>query len=133
MDAVLIESTHPEELAEFYRDGLSLPAPQYFNPDHLGIDLPNIYLGFDRVSEERQANRPRTSIWFKVQDVEETYERLVSLGGRSRSSPDREESPGEILASVFDPDGNVIGLIGRPDSPEQPQPGICIGFNRTAG
>lgn len=110
MDAVLIESAQPEKLAEFYRQAFGLDAPRSFGPDHLGMSLANIYLGFDRVQEPRQGPG-RVTVWFRVEDVEASFKRLVMLGATAVMEPNWEESPGEVLATLLDPEGNPIGLI----------------------
>ncbi|MBV6503134.1 MAG: hypothetical protein AKCLJLPJ_01198 [Fimbriimonadales bacterium] len=114
LDAVLFASPRPEALAEFYERGFGLAPPKWHGTDHLGLNLPNTYLGFDRVEESSTAASAAVSVWFRVPDVEETFARLVDLGARVKYAPTAEESPGEILAMLYDPDGNIIGLIGSP-------------------
>jgi predicted enzyme related to lactoylglutathione lyase len=53
------------------------------------------------------------SIWFRVADIQATFERLVHLGATVKYAPTEEESPGEILAMVYDPESNLIGLISQ--------------------
>lgn len=109
--AVLIETPRPEELAEFYRQGFGFERPKYSGDDHLGLNLVNTYLGFDRVPEKKKARSGAVSLWFKVKDLPVIFDRLVSLGATVISPPSDQESPGEILALLADPDGNTIGLI----------------------
>ena len=112
LDAVLIASSHPEALAEFYQRGFELELPKVHGESHLGLGLANTYLGFDRVGEASGSESSgMVSIWFKVADIDLTFERLVRLGATVKYAPTREESPGEILAMVYDPEGNAIGLI----------------------
>jgi predicted enzyme related to lactoylglutathione lyase len=111
LDAVLIASPHPEALAEFYQRGFKLQPPTHYSEDHLGLNLANSYLGFDRLKESTPHDQSTISIWFKVEDIQDTYERLLRSGAKVKYPPTKEESPGEILAMVFDPDGNQIGLI----------------------
>jgi predicted enzyme related to lactoylglutathione lyase len=111
LDAILIETTRPEALANFYRDGFELEPPKYYNEGHLGINLSNTYLGFDRVEPESKYSTGPVSIWFNVTDIQSTFDRLVNLGATVKYAPTTEESPGEILAMLYDPDGNQIGLI----------------------
>jgi predicted enzyme related to lactoylglutathione lyase len=111
LDAVLIESGRPEELASFYQSAFELGPPSYTSPDHLGFSLENTYLGFDRIPVSPGQSNPRLSIWFKVSDMDATFQRLVSLGATVINPPNGEKSPGEILAFLNDPEGNIIGLI----------------------
>jgi predicted enzyme related to lactoylglutathione lyase len=50
-------------------------------------------------------------MWFRVADIEATFQSLLKLGAQVIYAPDPVSSPGEILAMVSDPDGNQIGLI----------------------
>ena len=112
LDAVLIASPRPEALAEFYQRGFELEPPKIHGENHLGLSLANTYLGFDRVEETSGSDSSGAmSIWFKVADIVLTFERLVRLGATVKYAPTREESPGEFLAMVYDPEGNAIGLI----------------------
>jgi predicted enzyme related to lactoylglutathione lyase len=111
IDAVLIESPNPEALAEFYRAGFELAAPKPYGDGHLGLDLPGGgYLGFDRIAAPKGAPPGRVQVWFRTPEVEITFERLMRLGGSATMAPNTDESPGEILATLADPEGNVIGL-----------------------
>lgn len=111
IDAILYRSTDHAALSVFYGQAFQLGDPATHSEDHLGARAGNTYLGFELVGE---AEASGVSVWFRVQDVGETYARLLSLGARERMAPDSECSPGETLAEVFDPAGNVIGLIGPP-------------------
>lgn len=118
LEAVLIETARPETLAEFYRSAFDLEEPRNSGPDHLGMDLENTYLGFDRVSGAGGENQAPVQLWFQVEDVEGQFMRMVRLGARVKYAPESESSAGEVLAMVFDPDGNQVGLVG-PTGPDQ--------------
>jgi predicted enzyme related to lactoylglutathione lyase len=112
INAVLIESPNPEALAEFYRAGLELDAPEPHGDAHLGLSLPGGgYLGFDRVAAPKGAPPGRVQVWFRAPEIEITFERLMRLGGSAVLAPSTNESPGEILAMLADPEGNIIGLV----------------------
>ena len=111
LEAVLIASSDPESLAAFYEKGFELAPPKWNAGDHLGFNLSNTYLGFDRVQESAQTSNGSVSIWFRVPDIEATFARLVYLGAKVKYAPTSEESPGETLAMLYDPDGNNLGLI----------------------
>ena len=111
LDAVLFASPNPEGLATFYQVGFELAPPKWHGQDHLGLNLSNTYLGFDRAKEGASTPSSSVSIWFRVSDMEATFARLVRLGAKVKYAPTTEESPGEILAMVYDPDGNSFGLI----------------------
>lgn len=111
LEAVLIASSDPESLAAFYEKGFELSPPKWNGDDHLGFNLSNTYLGFDRVQESAQTSNGAVSIWFRVSNIEATFAHLVHLGAKVKYAPTSEESPGEILAMLYDPDGNSLGLI----------------------
>lgn len=112
LTAIVIESTKPEELAEFYRQGFGWPEPQTADEDHLGFQLDHFYLGFDRVKVNAGPSR-RLSLWFQVENITTVFAHLVKLGATVEYVPTADKSPGEILAKLFDPEGNSIGLIGQ--------------------
>jgi predicted enzyme related to lactoylglutathione lyase len=108
ISAVLIETTRLEELAEFYKAGFDLDSPDPEDEEQVGFQMGEVYFGLERV-EETSVPSKAMSLWFTVEDTQAVYDRLLSLGAASKSEP--EEVDGEIIASVFDPDGNVIGLL----------------------
>ena len=111
IDTVIIFTARMQELAEFYQKAFELGAPQAFGSDHLGLQMPNLYLGFDQVEDAPNRNGG-ISLWFRVDDVDATYQRLLDLGATSRYAPVTKPF-GDRLASVYDPDGNLIGISQR--------------------
>ncbi|MDN3496751.1 VOC family protein [Planococcus sp. APC 4015] len=51
-----------------------------------------------------------TVAYWAVDDVQTAYERLLALGASSHT-PVTEQGPGFVTASVFDPFGNVLGVM----------------------
>lgn len=111
LDTVIISTTRMKELVDFYQQGLQLGTPMSHGNNHLGFRLSGIYLGFDKIEEERQHNGA-ISLWFRVDNIEATFERLTELGARVKYPPTKKPW-GDILAATFDPDGNTIGLAQR--------------------
>ena len=112
LDTVIIGTTRMRELAEFYKLGLELQEPKPQGDNHLGFQLPEIYLGFDKMNENRFTHPGAISLWFKVDNIEETFERLKALGAEVKYPPTKKPW-GDVLAALFDPDGNIIGLAQR--------------------
>ncbi len=110
LDTVIIATAHMEELAEFYRISLDFPPPQKFGDNHTGFQLPEVYIGFDQV--ESAASPGPVSLWFAVDDLEAVFEQFVKKGAKIKVSPVK-KLWGDVLAAVFDPDGNVVGLVQR--------------------
>ncbi|UCH32164.1 MAG: VOC family protein [Candidatus Bathyarchaeota archaeon] len=112
LDTVIICTSRLRELAEFYKLALQLPEPQAQGEDHLGFQLPEIYLGFDRIDEDRFIHPGAISLWFRVDDIEKTFARLKKLGATTKYPPTKKPW-GDTLAAAFDPEGNIIGLAQR--------------------
>ena len=112
IDTVIIQTTRLKELVKFYQEGFNLQPPKSFGDDHLGFQLPGVYLGFDLVSEVKGSQPGAVSLWFRVDELEASFNRLVSLGARIKYPP-QEKPFGDTLAVVFDPDGNIVGLSQR--------------------
>jgi predicted enzyme related to lactoylglutathione lyase len=110
IEAVLLTTSDPVRLAEYYQAAFALDPPKAYGPDHLGFKLKNIYLGIERSDEPASGTN---SIWFLAEDIEATVKRLVELGGVLDSAPAWHETAKEYLAVVRDPDGNRVGLIAR--------------------
>jgi predicted enzyme related to lactoylglutathione lyase len=111
VDTAIIFTENMEALAEFYRQGLELGKPNRA-PGHIGFQLPGLYLGFDQVQDLALNHPGGTTLWFRVDDVDATFERLVGLGAAVRYAPALKPM-GDYLAAVFDPDGNLVGLSLR--------------------
>ena len=111
IEAILITTTDPVRLAEYYQGAFGLDPPRAYGPDHLGFKLENIYLGIERSDDLVPG---ANSVWFQCDDIDATVQRLVDLGGTLESAPAWHETAKEYLAVVRDPDGNRVGLISRP-------------------
>ena len=112
LDTAIIFTTQMEELAAFYAEALEI-GPYESSPGHLGCKVGAIYFGFDQVEEPQSGSA--VTLWFAVDDLEATFERLVSMGAEVRYPPTRKPW-GAFLAALSDPDGNMIGL-----SQQEPQ------------
>ena len=108
---ILVPVSDVDRAAEFYERVLQLrllfkyPGNAFFDAD--GVRL---YLA--------QPTEPdfdgRASIYFRVDDVSATFERLEAAGAKVRSRPGiahRDDAYDLWLAFVQDPDGNNIGLM----------------------
>ena len=69
------------------------------------------YLGIDDAPQEADGPGPVT-IWVTVDDLDAALRRLQGLGAKIKAEPG-ERAWGARLASVFDPDGNTLGLSQR--------------------
>lgn len=108
LHTVIINTNDMQRLADFYREGLTLGEGQPHGEDHLGWQLPNLYFGFDLIAQEYDYPGA-ISLWFAVADLQATFDRFVALGAQVKYGPTKKPW-GAVLAAVFDPDGNVVGL-----------------------
>jgi predicted enzyme related to lactoylglutathione lyase len=109
-----IETAHPAEMSEFYRNALDLGRPLIRSHNHVGFRIGSIYLGFDRISEAESQQRGPMYLWFAVEDLTGTFERFARLGA-TIGAPPMGLLQGDITASVLDPEGNVVCLAQRRD------------------
>jgi len=110
VDTAIVFTTRMEALAAFYQAALDLPAPDR-SPGHLGFQVGALYLGFDPV-ETAFASPGAVTLWFRVDDVQAAFDRFVTQGAAVRYAPVRKPW-GDVLAAVYDPDGNMVGLSQR--------------------
>lgn len=111
LDTVIIFTERMQELAQFYADGLGI-GPYESSPNHLGCLVGNVYFGFDQVDNVRGQAPAGVTLWFNVDDLQATFDIFVNLGA-TINSPPQKKPWGAILASLFDPDGNLVGLAQR--------------------
>jgi len=112
LETVIIFTTQMEALAEFYEQALDI-GPYESAPNHLGCQVGPVYFGFDQVEKNRKGYAPGSiTVWFTVDDIQATFDRLVALGAEVRYPP-TQKPWGALLASVEDPDGNILGLSQR--------------------
>lgn len=115
LQTVIIQTGQIAEMADFYTRGLELGKAAATGGDHLGFPLPNLYFGFDQVDDVPEPTGV-ISLWFEVEDIETCFERFEGLGARVKYPPTKKPW-GAVLASIFDPDGNLFGLSQRGSNP----------------
>ena len=80
--------------------------------NHVGFQIQNNYLGFDKIDKEQTNHPGAISLWFRVDNIKETFKRFKELGAQVKYPPTKKPW-GDVLAALFDPDGNIIGLAQR--------------------
>ena len=111
LETVIVFTRNMEALARFYQKGLDLGTYER-SPGHMGQKVGDVYFGFDQNDDLAEAGRAGATLWFTVDDIQATFDRLVALGARENYPPTRKPW-GALLASVLDPDGNLLGLSQR--------------------
>jgi predicted enzyme related to lactoylglutathione lyase len=111
LETVIIFTAHMDELARFYQEGLQLGAYDHL-PRHMGQHLGSVYLGFDQVEGAEGGHPSGATLWFTVDDLQDTFDRFVAMGAAVRYAP-AQKPWGGLVASVYDLDGNILGLSQR--------------------
>ena len=112
VQAVTFATKDPAALAGFYQQALNIPVAKQLDKDHVGVQLENIYLGFDKARGKVKPGAGGAIVWFYMEDVQAAYDRIVAMGAQVYSEVNKEEQPGTALAVLYDPDGNLFGIVG---------------------
>ncbi len=112
LDTVIIFTTRMKKLAQFYKQGLELQNPKPQGNNHLGFTIKDNYLGFDEIEKDENEHPGSVSLWFRVDNIKETFNRFRELGAKVKYPP-TEKPWGDVLAALYDLDGNIIGLAQR--------------------
>jgi predicted enzyme related to lactoylglutathione lyase len=108
---ILVPVSDVDRAADFYTDVLGLPLLFRF-PGNAFFDAHGVRLYLARPTEPGYAGP--VTLYFRVDDVSATFERLVARGATVREEPEithRDPAYDLWLAFVSDPDGNNIGLM----------------------
>lgn len=108
---ILVPVSDVDMAASFYEDVLGLPL-LFRYPGNAFFDAQGVRIYLAKPSEAGYAG-PAT-IYFRVDDVGRTFDRLVARGAVVREAPDvahRDATYDLWVAFVSDPDGNNIGLM----------------------
>lgn len=111
LGTVIVFTRRIEEPAGWYRPALGL-GEYNTSPGHLGQQVGGVYLRFDQDPTAEEAGHAAVTLWFTVDDLHATFERMVAMGAAVRYAPVCKPWGAE-LACVYDPDGNMIGLSQR--------------------
>src|SRR5947208_412227 len=88
-------------------------APYFDQPFYVGFNVGGYELGLDPDSTMTPGGSGGTVAYWGVADAQAALERLLSLGATKRSGV---QDVGESIkvATVFDPFGNIFGIIQNP-------------------
>ena len=86
--------------------------PYFDMPFYVGFNIAGYELGL-QPDEKNEPKSENVEMYWGVNDVEASYNRLLSLGASAHNPP---QNVGEkiIVATVKDPWNNIIGLIYNP-------------------
>lgn len=106
---------HAADLAktkEWYSKALGIE-PYFDQPFYVGFNVGGYELGLDPDVPSTPGGTGGGVAYWGVADAEESFRRLLSLGATERS-PVQEVGEGIRVATVFDPFGNIFGIIENP-------------------
>ena len=95
--------------------GKAFNASAYFDePYYVGFNIGGFELGLQPEEEGAAAQKPASVLtYWGVEDIAKEYAALLELGATAHEAPTN--VGGELMvASVYDPWGNILGLIYNP-------------------
>jgi len=87
--------------------------PYFDQPFYVGFNIGGYELGLDPDSASTPGGKGGSVAYWGVVDARAAFERLISLGATERSAV-HEVGEGIRVATVFDPFGNIFGIIENP-------------------
>lgn len=88
--------------------------PYFDEPFNVGFNVGGFELGLQPDSVEPETKTKSVISYWGVDDIQETYDFLLSIGARENEKP--ANVGGEIVtATVIDPWGNILGIIYNPE------------------
>ena len=102
-----------EKATEWYSKAFET-TPYFDQPFYVGFNVKGYELGL-KPEENPTTNKPESVLsYWGVKDIHEEYNRILKLGATEHEKPTN--VGGELMvASLYDPWGNIIGLIYNPD------------------
>lgn len=87
--------------------------PYFDQPFYVGFNVAGYELGLDPDASSTPGGKGGVVAYWGVANAEEAFHRLISLGATERSAV-QEVGEGIRVATVFDPFGNIFGIIENP-------------------
>ena len=87
--------------------------PYFDEPFYVGFNIGGYELGLLPEENPSTDKTPSVLSYWGVEKIQETYEHLLGLGAKTHEAP--HNVGGELMvATVFDPWGNIVGIIYNP-------------------
>lgn len=109
---VIYVNTELEKARDWYAQVLGFP-PYFDEPFYVGFNVGGYELGVMPAEDFNQPGGGGVLAYWGVDNAEVAFARLLSLGAIERE-PVTEVGGGIKVATVFDPFGNVLGVIENP-------------------
>lgn len=101
-----------ERAKRWYSDVLGVE-PYFDEPFYVGFSVGGFELGLDPDAEGVTVG-DNLLVYWGVENARETFEELLKKGAKSHSEP-QNVGGSIVVASVFDPFGNIFGIIENPE------------------
>ncbi len=96
----------------WYADAFGI-SPYFDQPFYVGFSVGGYELALDPDASSTPGGKSGAVTYWGVQDAQAAFDRLISLGAIERSAV--QDVGGSIrVATVFDPFGNIFGIIQNP-------------------
>ena len=109
---VIYSAPDLEQAKAWYTSVLGV-APYFDRPFYVGYNVGGYELGLDPDGKVATAANPGALVYWGVDNARASFDRLLALGAKERTAP-QEVGEGIQVATVFDPFGNVFGIIENP-------------------
>jgi len=109
---VIYHAPDLEKTKAWYAEALAMQ-PYFDQPFYVGFSVGGYELGLDPDESSTPGGKAGAVAYWGVMNVEASFRRLISLGATERSAP-QEVGEGISVATVFDPFGNIFGIIENP-------------------
>ena len=87
--------------------------PYFDQPFYVGYNVGGYELGIDPDPSTTPGGNAGSATFWGVSDAQAVFDRLISLGATERSAI-QDVGDGIRVGSVFDPFGNIFGIIQNP-------------------
>lgn len=87
--------------------------PYFDQPFYVGYNVGGYELGLDPDATSTPGGNGGAVAYWGVTDAAAAFQRLISLGAKERSAV-QEVGEGIKVATVFDPFGNIFGIVENP-------------------
>ena len=108
---VILKVTDLGKAKQWYAKVLGF-APYFDQPFYVGFNVGGFELGLDPDNEDVASGTNVVAYW-GVENCRRAYEDLIAMGATQHEEP-REVGGGIVVATVWDPFGNVVGVIENP-------------------
>jgi predicted enzyme related to lactoylglutathione lyase len=109
---VIYHAPDLEKTKGWYSEVLGIE-PYFDEPFYVGFNVGGYELGLDPDASSTPGGNAGAVTYWGVADAQSAFQRLIELGAKERSGV-QQVGEGIRVATVFDPFGNIFGIIENP-------------------